>query len=759
MHLLKTVLFALCVSTSVFSVNAQKQKQTSTARVKSFHRCGTQFILDEAVGKDPKIKLRMQETREQINKRFNAVLQQQRILQSQATITIPVVVHVILSNPSLVTDAQIQAQIDVLNADYGGKNADSIRIPAAFKSRFGKGNLQFCLAKRDPAGEGSNGIVRVSSSTISIPGDGDPVKYTCQGGSDAWDPSKYLNIWVCEMESGFLGYAYQASLSLNDVPLNERGFVNNYQAFGRGGTALAPYNQGRTATHEIGHFFDLDHIWGPNNCDGNQSCTDDDGIGDTPRQFDCTFGAPAADSIITDICTATAPGVMWMNYMDYVDDRAMVLYTPQQHAKMEASLATVSWMQSLATSNGCTPVTAAGRDARFVQFVDAAAGPCIGNQSTVYTCTNSYQPVVRIRNAGTTTITSLTFTARFGSGTPVVTNWTGSLPALNSIDIPLTTMPLANGSNANLLVYSSNPNGSVDERVANDTGKIAAVIFPVAAVPLTESFEASGFPPPNWQRTNPDNNFTWERTTAAAKTGTASLFINNFEYDVNGSQDEMVSPLLALRGKDSAFLTFQVAAAMFTDPLNAVGVPVDTLEIFVTENCGQTLRSVYKKWGRELITTGNVAVQDAFIPAANEWRRDSVFLGNFSSATAPYAQVIFRNTTNFENNLYIDDINIYAKDVNPNLKRKGVMVTPNPFVQSFAIQYFEAPQNLEYINVYNQVGQLVWQKRLSYQLPGNRTAPNYIEVNLGNLNSGIYHVQIVYRSRKTDTFKVIKINN
>lgn len=758
MHLLKTVLFALCVSTFSFSATAQKQKQLP-ARVSSFQRCGTQFVLDEAVRKNPKIKQRMQVNRELINQRMNTLLQQQRILQTQATITIPVVVHVILSNPSLVTDAQIQSQIDVLNADFGGKNADSIRIPAAFKSRFGKGNLQFCLARRDPSGEGTNGIVRVASSTVSIPGEGDPVKYTCQGGSDAWNPNKYLNIWVCQMDGGFLGYAYQASLDLSFVPLNERGFVNNYLHFGRGGTAQAPYNLGRTATHEIGHFFDLDHIWGPNNCDGAQSCGDDDGVADTPPQLDCNFGAPAADSIITDICTPTAPGVMWMNYMDYVDDRAMVMYTPQQHAKMEASLAAISWMQTLATSDGCTPVTAAGRDARFVRFVDASAGPCISNQTNVYTCSNSYQPVVRIRNAGTTAITALTITARFGTGTPVVTNWTGNLTSLNSVDIPLTAMPLNNGTNANLIVYTSNPNGSADERVANDTGKIAAVIFPVSPLPLNEGFESTSFPPTNWQRSNPDNAFTWERSIAAAKTGLASLFINNFEYDVNGSQDQMISPLLELRGKDSAFLIFQVAAAMYTDPLNATGVPVDTLEIFVTDNCGQTFRSVYKKWGTELITTGAVATQDAFVPQANQWRRDSVFLGSFSSATAQYAQVVFRNTSNFENNLYIDDINIYAKDVNPNLKRKGVMVTPNPFVQSFAIQYYEAPQNLEYINVYNQVGQLVWQRRLSYQLPGNRTAPNYIEVNLGNLNSGIYHVQIVYRSRKTDSFKVIKINN
>ena len=194
---------------------------------------------------------------------------------------------------------------------------------------FGKGNLRFCLARTDTRGDGTNGILRVASQTQSSPGLADPVKLTCSGGSNAWDASRYLNIWVCNMPGGFLGYSFFGSDPLSIVPLNERGFVNNFRFFGRGGSAQAPFNLGRTATHEIGHFFDLDHIWGPNNCDGAQGCGDDDGIGDTPLQVRCNFGAPAADSVITDVCTPAAPGIMWMNYMDYVDDRAMVclLYT------------------------------------------------------------------------------------------------------------------------------------------------------------------------------------------------------------------------------------------------------------------------------------------------------------------------------------------------------------------------------------------------------------------------------------------------
>jgi hypothetical protein len=735
---------------------AQKQKNNPVnQRSTSFHRCGSQTVLDEAIRKNPRLRNEMMANRQQ---RTNINQRPSQILGTNAVITIPVVVHVILPNPALVTDAQIQSQIDVLNADYGGLNADSTRIPAAFKSRYGKGNLRFCLARRDPQGEGSNGIVRVSSTVTSEPGLADPVKFSCNGGSDAWDPGKYLNIWVCQMPNGFLGYSYYASFPLTSVPLNERGFVTNFRSFGIGGTAQAPYNLGRTATHEIGHFFDLDHIWGPNNDEGPQTCTDDDGIADTPLQFEATYGAPAADSVILDACAPNPPGIMWMNFMDYVDDRAMVMYTPQQHTLMEATLATVVWMQNLAASNGCTPVPTVNRDARFVQFVDPSLGVCTTGNNIIYTCSTNYRPVVTIRNAGSVAITSLTISARFGTGPVTVTNWTGNLAPLASLNITLNEMNLSPGTNANLIVYSSNPNGSVDQRLSNDTGRIDGVSFPVAALPYTEGFESTTFPPSLWQRINPDADITWERSTAAAKTGVASMYINNFDYDASGLEDFMYSPLVEVRGKDSAFLTFQIAAAMFSDPF-AAGIPIDTLEVLITDNCGQSFRSVYKKWGRDLITTGNVATETPFTPTATQWRRDSVFLGDFTAATQQYIQVVFRNTTNWENNIYIDDINIRVKDVNPNLRRKGVMITPNPFSRKFALQYFDPPDNIEYINVYNQTGQLVWQKRIALGQGGTIPTPGYQEIDLGAMSSGMYIVQIVYRSRATDTFRVIKVNN
>jgi hypothetical protein len=751
MKLFQNILLFL-LSATALSVSAQKQKTTAQRLSQNTHRCGTQVVWEKTLKANPSLKQEVLQTRHQLTQTAS---RRTTPLRTDITYTIPVVVHVVLFNPALVTDAQIQSQIDVLNADYAGLNADSTRIPAAFKPLFGKGNIRFCLARKDTKGDATTGIVRVTSPVESVPGDADPVKFTCTGGSDAWDPAKYLNIWVCQMSSGFLGYSFFASEPLSSIPLNERGFVNNYQAFGTSGSAQAPFNRGRTATHEIGHYFDLEHIWGPNNCDGAQSCNDDDGIADTPKQLECTFGTPLASTVITDNCQLAAPGIMWMNYMDYVDDAAMVMYTPLQHAKMQTTLLGISWMSGLYTSDACTPTAPSARDVRFEKFSDASLNGC-GVNDLSYACSNTYRPSVTFKNVGTDIITAFTVNARFGTGAVVTTSWNGSLAPQNAVTLQLNQMTLNPGLNSNLIVYTTNPNGSADLKPANDTGKLAGVVYPVVNLPYTEGFETNNFPPANWRLFNPDAFITWQRTTRASKTGVASMFINNYDYD-NNKVDEMMSPLLNVKGKDSVFLTFQIAAATYSVP-DLAGNPFDTLQILITDDCGATYRSVYKKWGRELITTGPVAVDTAYIPTANQWRRDSIFLGDFSNAVAENIQVVFRNTSNFENNIFIDDINLYSKEVNPNLRRKGIMATPNPFRNQIVLQHYPTPVNIEFINVYDHAGRLVWQKRISLGVNGTNAGPNALAIDLSRLSTGVYTLQVVYRSRATETLRIVKMH-
>ena len=152
---LKSFCLSVVLSVFMFFVSAQKQKQISAVQTAGDHRCGTQIVMDELIKKYPSLKKEIEKNRLQSIQNYEQI---KLALRTDAIYTIPVVVHIVLSNPATVTDAQVQSQIDVLNEDYAGLNADSTRIPAAFKPYYGKSNIRFCLARRDTKGDASNGI-------------------------------------------------------------------------------------------------------------------------------------------------------------------------------------------------------------------------------------------------------------------------------------------------------------------------------------------------------------------------------------------------------------------------------------------------------------------------------------------------------------------------------------------------------------------------------------------------------------------------
>jgi Pregnancy-associated plasma protein-A len=228
---------------------------------------------------------------------------------------IRVVVNVVYNDPTQnIPDAQIKTQIAALNKDYRRTNPDRSKTPSVFAGLVSDSRIQFVLDR----------ITRTKTTKLSFLDD-NGVKKAGTGGKPPVDTTKFLNVWVCALGGGLLGYA-----QFPGGPAATDGVVIHYRAFGTSGTAQAPYDKGRSATHEIGHYFNLRHIWGD-----TPDCSGSDAVADTPNAAGPNFGKPKFPTVT---CNNGPNGDMFMNYMDYTDDAAMFMFTTQQVARMRATL-------------------------------------------------------------------------------------------------------------------------------------------------------------------------------------------------------------------------------------------------------------------------------------------------------------------------------------------------------------------------------------------------------------------------------------
>ena len=279
---------------------------------------------------------------------------------STPPVNIPVVVHV-LYNPGApqtnISDVQIQSQIDVLNQDFGLLNADAVNVPAAYAGLKADCKIQFSLAKRDPLGSGTTGIIHKSTAKTVFNAMANDAKINVQGGNDAWPTDQYLNIWVVPALGGSpdkLGAGYAQSPGGGPAAMD--GVVIRHNAFGKTGTAAAPFNKGRIATHMVGHWLGLYHPWGPG--PNNSSCTASDYIGDTPNQGGPNYGCPSFPRTSCPLLGGNVfnpsynPGDLFMNFMDYTDDACSIMFTQGQKERMQTVLAPGGFRASLASSQG-----------------------------------------------------------------------------------------------------------------------------------------------------------------------------------------------------------------------------------------------------------------------------------------------------------------------------------------------------------------------------------------------------------------------
>lgn len=238
--------------------------------------------------------------------------------------TIAVVVHIVWHYPDEhLCDETVFAQIEALNRDFSSQNLDGTLVPNEFESiKSGDTGIRFCLASFDPAGLQTTGIVR-TYSPLAEAGVSDSLFYSDRGGSDAWDAERYLNVWVANTGKFIAGFGTYPGL----VPPEKSGVVVHPKYFGT--QAEGRFNLGRTVVHEVGHYLGLLHPWAGGNCDIGDS------IADTPPQSLAYEGCPDYPQYSCGHSNA------FMNYMDYVDDGCMVMFTEGQKGIMLAILETL----------------------------------------------------------------------------------------------------------------------------------------------------------------------------------------------------------------------------------------------------------------------------------------------------------------------------------------------------------------------------------------------------------------------------------
>jgi hypothetical protein len=363
--------------------------------------------------------------------------------------------------------------------------------------------------------------------------------------------------------------------------------------------------------------------------------------------------------------------------------------------------------------------------------VDAGIAAVIS--PVLFGCSSSIMPVVKIQNFGTTTITSATINYHLDANAPTAFAWTGSLVTGASQNVSLPMMTVTSGQHT-FSASTANPNTVADTIVVNDGHSSSFDARLTAnAVPASEGFDSTVFPLPGWVINNPNNDTTWRRVTNAFHSGKGSVFINNYLYKQVGDIDELISPSYNLSSLSTPVLSFQLAYNRYDNAGS------DTLIVAVSTDCGVTWTQLYKKFGIPLTTATPNFTTKAFVPTASQWRFEFIDLGAYKTATNAIFK--FVNITDYENNMYLDEIRVNNSlgIVNAEAGKLAINVYPNPVTDQLSLSY-ELPEASDVtVKVYDLQGREVVPGLLAKEKPAGKYTQSF---NLQELPSGMYILNI-----------------
>jgi hypothetical protein len=603
-------------------------------------RCGNDIFEQKALLKDPTLRTQFELWMKK--KLSEQALTDHARDKTNSTYIIPVVVHIIhngepLGSGSNIPDTQVQSQIRVMNEDYQRLNADASNTPAEFAPVASSIDIQFVLAKQDPDGLPTSGITRKQGTKNSYAST-DDVELKSQ---DYWPAEDYLNIWVTNLTGGYLGYTQfpQTTLQGTQPPYDRLtdGVVVHYKAFGSkldgAFSLLSQYDLGRTATHEVGHYFGLIHVFGD-----YSGCNTTDYVDDTPVQSDRTFTCPSGP------LTQCGHHVMYQNYLDYTDDACMNLFTAGQVARMLVVLENSPRRVSLQSSQGAQAPVILTLDLEAKQVVAPFA----------ITCGQSIVPQVTVRNRGTTTVSSAKINFVLNGSTVETKTFTLNLANLDAQTLSFSTIDLPEPSSNSVSFHIVEVNGGADNNTSNDIASITSQVNTRSSPPFIEAFNST---PANWQIINPDGGITWANVTAPKATPTnKAMYVDFYDYQSLSAQDQLISPFMSIPGGD-AILRFDRAYAMFP------GTSTEKLRVLISTGCSTDLSAadeVYNASGSTLATT--TSQSSLFVPSVeSQWASMGISLSAYAGKTI---RIIFESTNANGNDLYLDNVQVNAGEIN-----------------------------------------------------------------------------------------------
>jgi len=586
---------------------------------------------------------------------------------------IPVVFHIIHNNgPENISDAQIQSAISVLNADFRKQNSDINSVVSTFQGITADSGIEFRLARKDPNGNCTSGINRVVS-TLTYDGN------SAMKNLIYWPRNRYMNVWVCADAAGAAGYTQLPSNVNTSWSAPYDGIVIRHDYTGAIGTSTP--TKSRTLTHEVGHWLNLHHTWGPSNDPGVASnCNTDDYVSDTPNTRGWT-----SCSLSGNTCSSLDNV---QNYMEY--SYCSRMFTQGQATRMRAALNSgVAQRSQLISTTTQNATGVLGAPVCVAQFTASLTTACAGTAIQFYD--DSYHEVTY-------------WIWNFGDGTVLE----GSNPQIHKNPVHTYTQ----AGQFNVTLNASNSFGSAEVFLPN---YISVFSDGALATPLQESFEGN-WPTSAWTVINPDGGMTWEVNSAAAYTGTKSVRVRNFNTTILDETDELISATFDMSGAESIQIGYKWAYA------NRLIETDDRLRISISSDCGETWTFIRLRRGLTNLPTAS-PTNISFLPTSlSHWGEEVLVVENPQFFTGNF-QVKFEMLAKGGNNLYLDDINIWKSGevlvgVEEHTSSAGFVAYPNPAADNMNVEFSTSAQSHVAIELFDLSGRLCLRQSHGLLPPG-----------------------------------------